>query len=403
MIETTTSANIKIVIPKSFRSYEMIKEIGKGGFSAVFLIRDKRTFDKYAAKVIPKKNVDGYTMKSIETEVQILKSIDHPYIIKFHDSFNIKNDNDDEYFIIITEYCEKGNLIEVILNSKMNVTQKTHILQGICSAIEYLHNIKKIAHCDIKLDNILVDSKNRPKLCDFGLCQIDADNYCDHCGTIMYTAPELYKIESCNAFKADIYSLGIVLYAFYEEEMPYKSERIKPGYFNIKKYMNQQIKDLFVKCTQYIPDNRPTIEQILQEPIFFTDFERIQQKHNPSTEHEDIIPKTNSSTFIDEIPYISISSTFIDEIQYEQISSTFIDEIQYEQISSTDFEESFHQYISFAYFEEMDVIDEIFDLLEIYEQDHCIDVKITKKNKKKNYKNKQRKDKFRIRKEEIIN
>lgn len=80
----------------------------------------------------------------------------------------MKNENDEELLIIITEYCENGDLLSFSLKKKFkNEIEKKKIICKFLSAIQYLHN-KGISHGDIKGDNISLDKHLNPKLCDFG-------------------------------------------------------------------------------------------------------------------------------------------------------------------------------------------------------------------------------------------
>ena len=97
-------------IPNSFRGYKVLKETGNIAFARVFKVEDDVTKEIYAAKVNPKKKFNKFE----ETEIEILQHITHPYIIKMYEVFEIATSNNDEYIVIIMEYCENDSLYDYI-------------------------------------------------------------------------------------------------------------------------------------------------------------------------------------------------------------------------------------------------------------------------------------------------
>ena len=164
MYSIKIGSDYKIEIPSTFHGYKIMKDIGKGSFSSVVLVQEKRTSKYYAAKIIPKKLMESrYSIGMIFNEIEILQKIKHQNIIEFHETFDIK-----EFTIIITEYYSRGYLLNYLLNNDFNENEKKKIAIGIIESIKYLHD-NRIAHCDIKLENILLDDDLTPNLCDL-LC-----------------------------------------------------------------------------------------------------------------------------------------------------------------------------------------------------------------------------------------
>lgn len=115
MIKTTTQDGYPISIPTAFNRYKIIQNIGCGSTCSVFLVEDIMFKKYFSAKVISKIDAKKRKIvKSIENEVNILQKIGHPNIVKIEDFFEIKNKFEEEYYVIIMEYCENGDLISYI-------------------------------------------------------------------------------------------------------------------------------------------------------------------------------------------------------------------------------------------------------------------------------------------------
>uniref|UniRef100_A0A667Y185 Death associated protein kinase 3 n=1 Tax=Myripristis murdjan TaxID=586833 RepID=A0A667Y185_9TELE len=160
--------------------YEMGEELGSGQFAIVRKCREKSTSCEYAAKFIKKRRLSssrrGVSREEIEREVNILREIQHSNIITLHDIFENKTD-----VILILELVSGGELFD-FLAEKESLTEEeaTQFLKQILDGVQYLHS-KRIAHFDLKPENIMLLDKNVPnpriKLIDFGIAhQIKAGN-----------------------------------------------------------------------------------------------------------------------------------------------------------------------------------------------------------------------------------
>lgn len=156
----------------------------------------------------------------LRQEIEILKEIDHPSIIKYINSFETRH----RLFLVI-ELCEGGTLQELIEKQAKSSPQKmlsdeeaSQIMKSILEAVSYLHS-RGIVHRDLKPENILFTNSNdysQIKLIDFGLTAKYNDS-CPmslldaHCGTILYMAPEVAMKQEYSK-SIDIWSLGIIMY-----------------------------------------------------------------------------------------------------------------------------------------------------------------------------------------------
>ena len=161
-------------------------------------------------------------VESTMLEIKVLKELDHPHIIKVYDSFEIEAAGE-EYYVIITEYCENGDLLSYATNTGFkDERQRKKIIYEFLEGIKYLHT-KGISHGDIKSENVLLDSNFSPKLCDFGFCRtkkVAGDE--SKKGTFYYAAPELFVRGEFDTIKTDIWAIGITLYSLFELQFPFK-------------------------------------------------------------------------------------------------------------------------------------------------------------------------------------
>lgn len=156
-------------------------------------------------------------------------------------------------------------------NNFNNENEKKKIAIGIIESIKYLHD-KRIAHCDIKLENILLDDDLNPKLCDFNLSRFIDLNQEDNkkIRSSVYSSPEFFKSQNIDLCKSDIWSLGLVLFALYEKRFPYKD--IDDAIYDKENLYiqtsNKYLEIVVEKCTQIDPLKRPNINDLLNEKLF---------------------------------------------------------------------------------------------------------------------------------------
>ena len=129
--------NVKIPFPSAFYGYIVDKFIGKGSCAVVVRVQNVHSGKYYAAKILFEEMKRMNLSNSIKQEIQILRSVNHPNILKYYDSFSIKIDDGKEIFVIITEFCGGGNLAELIENNGINSQNIERILIGISRALRY--------------------------------------------------------------------------------------------------------------------------------------------------------------------------------------------------------------------------------------------------------------------------
>ena len=150
----STKNVIRKISGDPFDNYRIIKKLGQGTFGQVYKIMQLKTGNIRALKIIPKNNLRaGFTDKDITREINIMKNLDHPHIIKLYEFYK-----DTENYYLVNEFCTEGDLSEKMNKLKFLPEPIVKILMAqIFSAVLYLNN-RGIIHGDLKLENILVDS-----------------------------------------------------------------------------------------------------------------------------------------------------------------------------------------------------------------------------------------------------
>ena len=149
--------------------YKRVKFLGEGSYAAVYCVENKITGSKRAMKIINKsENCSTEDDQEIMNEINILRTLDHPNILKIFEFYSSK-----ESYSLVTELCQGGELFqEIIDRGPFNENYSAYVMLQILSAINYCHGMK-IVHRDLKPENILIaerDSNGLPriKIADFG-------------------------------------------------------------------------------------------------------------------------------------------------------------------------------------------------------------------------------------------
>ena len=210
-------------IPKGILSdYEIDSILGKGTFSTVKLATNIRTNEKIAIKILEKNKIKTTRdLNRINREINIAKNINHLNIVQF---FEIKEDLDKYY--ILMEYCENGELFDLILSKKkLSEDEAAYYFYQLVNGLEYIH-MNNIIHRDLKPENLLLTKNNILKIIDFGLSNYNPEDnlLSTPCGSPCYASPEMVSGKKYNGFTNDVWSLGIILYAMIYGYLPFENE-----------------------------------------------------------------------------------------------------------------------------------------------------------------------------------
>ena len=263
-------------IDKVEKSYEFIKELGKGSYGQVFRCQNKINGNVYACKKMSKKKIKN--KDQFKTEINLLRATDHPNIIKLYEIYE-----DNKYIYLIMEECSGGEFFDSLAKrakEKKMYTEKecAKIFKQILEAVNYLH-AHGVCHRDLKPENILfsnIADDSCLKLIDFGLSKvIDGDkNLKGAVGTTFYMAPEV--ITGNYNEKCDIWACGVILYIMLCGKPPFYSqneEELKKNICSMKytfdypefKKVSQDAIDL-IKKILVPPEKRLSAAEILQTP-----------------------------------------------------------------------------------------------------------------------------------------
>ena len=272
--------------------------LGEGAFGAAYLTKKEGDNNLYATKMYDREKVkEGSQLyKYMTQEINIMKQLKHPNIVKFIDCKKTK-----KHFYIVTEFCNGGELGKALEDYKLKKGKAfpeeivQYLMKQIISAFKYMHDLN-IMHRDIKLENILLnfdneeDKKNlnmmksQVKIIDFGFsCKITKDNLrITAIGSPLNADPLiLQKLTKGGKTKdigygkeADIWSLGNICYemligesAFSAEEIDELVSKIEEGKYNVPTDLSKEVVSFLNGMLQYDPKKRLTIDQLYNHPF----------------------------------------------------------------------------------------------------------------------------------------
>ncbi|KAK8842562.1 hypothetical protein M9Y10_025420 [Tritrichomonas musculus] len=290
MIESSPSlAPLISSLPFQKHDYEFLSVIGSGGSSVVFKVKSSKYNDTYfAAKVTPK------SFELNKNDFYALKYFTHPYIISIYDYFE-----DDKNNFAILELCSNGSLASLIKSDQIKSRDDMlFYMKKLTEAIYFCH-LNGIAHRDIKPSNVLIDSYGRPKLIDFGICEMlyfnpdsstnevpKEDYYSSRkkgkqqlirkfFGSNPYLSPEIILKESYDPFAADVWSLGVTFYEIATGSLPWHTQSEKVMRDSIcqasicfPSTIPKDIQSLIYLMMQVDPSQRPTMKSVSSCSLF---------------------------------------------------------------------------------------------------------------------------------------
>ncbi len=210
-------------IQRDFPQFEILELVGRGGMGLVYKARQPRLDRTVALKILaPEVMSQPAFAERFLREARALARLNHPNVVAVHDFGEVNG----RYFLVM-EYVEGAHLRQLIELGRLRAADALRLVPEICAGLQYAHE-QGIVHRDIKPENILVDANGRPKIADFGLVKVlgqDEDDWrltraSQVMGTPQYMAPEQMHRPRDVDHRADIYSLGVVLYEMLTAELP---------------------------------------------------------------------------------------------------------------------------------------------------------------------------------------
>ena len=264
------------------QKYKIISKLGDGSYGIVYLAVNIITKQNVAMKKINKVKENAIDDMEIKNEIEILKKLDHPNIVKIIEFFSTP-----KAYYIITDFCACGELYNQIKH-QYTEGQLAVLFYQVLSGLYYLHT-KNIVHRDLKLENILISEIEKDnntnekyfwvKIIDFGTAKIFEKNKNEKAvvGSSYYIAPEVLH-KNYNE-KCDTWSVGVILYMLIVGRAPFDGksddeiiENIEKGEFNSKhiKMLNSsdEVQDLVKKLLEVNVKKRLSPSEALKHPWF---------------------------------------------------------------------------------------------------------------------------------------
>ena len=245
------------LIGNSLDDFEILRELGGGGFGSVFKVKSKKNNKLYALKKLSATN-EINRIKN-RREIILLKYLNHENICKYYSEITTK---DGEQFVLMEQYNNKDIYHYLMANQHINPKMKKEIIYNIIfqcfEGLSYLH-LQGIIHCDIKLGNIFMTEEGKVVIGDFGISMVKNSDMLkiitkkkeeqellkyvkDYRGSNGYAAPEVILKEGCDE-KSDVYSLGVTFFVLLNICFP--SEETKRNFYNSMMY-SSELKELII-------------------------------------------------------------------------------------------------------------------------------------------------------------
>lgn len=259
------------------RDYQLCEEIGRGRFGVVYRCFSPSSLSSSAVKSIDKRLLstdDSLDRDCLDKEPKILQILaPHPNILQIHDIYD-----DDNHLLIVTDLCREDTLYDRIVSAGVfSEADAASVFVHLIDALAHCHR-NFIAHRDIKPDNILFDSRNRVKLCDFGSAEWFGENswMSGVVGTPYYVAPEVLAGREYNE-KVDVWSAGVILYIMLGGVPPFIGDTVEDTFEavlranlrfppRIFRSVSSSAKDLIRKMLCKDVSRRFSAEQVLRHP-----------------------------------------------------------------------------------------------------------------------------------------
>ncbi|WEJ96673.1 Calmodulin-dependent protein kinase cmk2 [Yamadazyma tenuis] len=253
------------------------KTLGAGSFGIVRYARNLDTGEEVAVKIILKKALKGHE-DTVLAELDLLSELSHPHVVGFRDWFESK-----DKFYIVTQLATGGEMFDrIIKKGRFTEHDASLVIVQVLEALQYLHH-KNIVHRDLKPENILYltpEDNSNIVLADFGIAkklQSADDKIHSSAGSFGYAAPEVV-MGLGHGKPCDIWSLGVITYTVLCGYSPFRSENVHDFVEEVKnnngvvfhadywKSVSKDARRFIIKALQFNPDNRPTVDQLLNDP-----------------------------------------------------------------------------------------------------------------------------------------
>lgn len=259
----------------SAKDLEFIDELGRGNYGTVTKVLHKPSQVIMAMKEV-RLELDDSKFRQILMELQVLHNCDSPYIVDFFGAFFVEG-----AVYMCMEFMDGGSL-DRIYGDGVDEVHLQYITRAVTLGLKELKDVHNIIHRDVKPTNILVNTKGKVKLCDFGVSgNLVASLVKTNIGCQSYMAPERIKSSNPNdvsySVQSDVWSLGLTILETAKGCYPYPPET----YDNIFSQLSAIVEgpppklpdnfsknaiEFITRCLDKNPDRRPTYQNLLRHP-----------------------------------------------------------------------------------------------------------------------------------------
>ncbi len=239
-----------------FPNHTVLEIIGRGGMGAVYKARQNALDRLVAIKLLPLEiSADHDFAERFKREARTMARLNHPNIVSVFD-FGTTTEG---HLYFVMEFVEGTTLHHLIRTTGLKAAQALEIIVGVCEALNYAH-AEGVVHRDVKPANVLVDVRGRVKVTDFGLARLNGPSAAEQAGYTMtgtvlgtpdYMAPEQKRGMHVD-HRADIYSLGVMLYEMLCGQVP-------QGVFDLPSRLvsvDERVDQVVVRAMQQEPERR---------------------------------------------------------------------------------------------------------------------------------------------------
>ena len=255
----------------SLDTYSIGRQIGQGAYASVKLGLDKTSSHKVAIKIYDKvKMMDPHRRRNVRREIEVMAQLQHSNCVRLIEAINTS-----KQICLVMEYVQGGSLHGYLKQRalrRLEEAEARRVFVQIVTGLQYCH-AKSIAHRDIKLENVLLDENREVKIIDFGFSTqtVAGQRSRMFCGTPSYMAPEIVARKEYSAAQADIWALGVLLFALLAGSFPFKGitdkdlySKIQRGLFDLPVSIPPLARALIQKMLTIEPSRRPACSDILK-------------------------------------------------------------------------------------------------------------------------------------------